>query len=740
MKLFTSEINNKLFKQYPLGNDLDKQKVVAKLFNPYGNGRWFLLNSDPNDPNYLWAIVEMGGEVEIGSVSRNELESIRVTKWRLPIERDLSFSPKNAKEVYDGLLQGKHFAKGGSVADSNKEMLLNQAEEFEHHAEEFESAVEKSDEIPAWVVAKSQRASTDLSDITHYLDGENEQKREMKEGEEYAKGGKVGHKFKYQGKDAEILGTKKIDGKKAYFVRVYDYLPNGDMMHTILYDEDIQKMAKGGKLDIAKIKEEYEENEDNNAHSENVVLLAKHFGSESDLRDAKIILSKHEAIGNLPPYLMKERDELSSKLYKKMVQASHGKMANGGYMENGGEAEEGVDLFEDYDEIPPNVQSILDKHPEAFEDGDYRKLEKALKELNNIGYTFEYELDGQAYDLRKIGQKGKSEYMADGGYMAKGGQISGTFKFIVYKTEGNNFVSTQLKGVSPNNVMIKGVEGKLKGNDYNSAENVAYVILDEHDYIDRVEIIKVGASVLKNKKVAAINRDKEDKNRFSIDYYADGGYMEKGGSVWEKNGFIEYKRESPREWQNVEWSLNGHSPSFKGKMYFQKGSGFMFIEKENGEIYEPKSSNKLFWRPIDKMAMGGVTFDDKVKAVKSSLLKRKKVSPSVQKDYGKIYSPKEAEDSAKRIVGAMTAAERLKAKSKKYKDGGLLANGKYRYFKGDEGMYQGDEVRVYKFEVANGYTYDILDENGKPKNHGFAKTERFHRDFRYFPKVSKSKK
>ena len=71
-------------------------------------------------------------------------------------------------------------------------------------------------------------------------------------------------------------------------------------------------------------------------------------------------------------------------------------------------------------------------------------------------------------------------------------------------------------------------------------------------------------------------------------------------SVWEKNGFMEYPHVSPKEFQNVEWSLNGHSTSFKGKMYFQSGTGFLFIEKENGEIYKPKNSNKLFWREISK--------------------------------------------------------------------------------------------------------------------------------------------
>ena len=43
-------------------------------------------------------------------------------------------------------------------------------------------------------------------------------------------------------------------------------------------------------------------------------------------------------------------------------------------MATGGEVE-GVDLFEDYENIPPKVQEILDKYEEGFEDGDYEILE-----------------------------------------------------------------------------------------------------------------------------------------------------------------------------------------------------------------------------------------------------------------------------------------------------------------------------------------------------------------------------
>lgn len=96
-------------------------------------------------------------------------------------------------------------------------------------------------------------------------------------------------------------------------------------------------------------------------------------------------------------YLQEDIDALIKSKYQLK------KMNDGGQLKG-----EGVDLFEDHENIPENVQSILDKHSEAFENGDYKKLEKANKELKKIGYTFEYGLDGTAYDLRKIGQKGKT--------------------------------------------------------------------------------------------------------------------------------------------------------------------------------------------------------------------------------------------------------------------------------------------------------------------------------------------
>jgi hypothetical protein len=116
MKLFTKTIDKKLFAQYPKGGGLEAQKVIAKVFNPYGRGRWYIINSDPDEPDYLWGIVELfEGEPEVGSFSREELENIKVGAFKLPLERDLYFDEMNAMEVYRGLQSGERYADGGNV-------------------------------------------------------------------------------------------------------------------------------------------------------------------------------------------------------------------------------------------------------------------------------------------------------------------------------------------------------------------------------------------------------------------------------------------------------------------------------------------------------------------------------------------------------------------------------------------------------------------------------------------------
>ena len=101
MDLMTKEISDKAQAQYLSGSDME-QMVVARFFDPQGGWTWFLMNQDPEDPDYLWGIVD-GFEVEVGSFSLSELQSFKGS-FGIGIERDLYFTPLPAKDLYQNLV------------------------------------------------------------------------------------------------------------------------------------------------------------------------------------------------------------------------------------------------------------------------------------------------------------------------------------------------------------------------------------------------------------------------------------------------------------------------------------------------------------------------------------------------------------------------------------------------------------------------------------------------------------
>lgn len=53
----------------------------------------------------------------------------------------------------------------------NMKMMLSQIKEAQHHILELSKVLKSNSKIEPWVIARMERATTDLSDITHYLDG-----------------------------------------------------------------------------------------------------------------------------------------------------------------------------------------------------------------------------------------------------------------------------------------------------------------------------------------------------------------------------------------------------------------------------------------------------------------------------------------------------------------------------------------------------------------------------------------
>jgi hypothetical protein len=74
--------------------------------------------------------------------------------------------------VYNKWLESADYANGGGIKNENREMLMNNNKQIKHHTTELSSAIKKSKHIPAWVVSKMGRSTSDISDITHYLDGQ----------------------------------------------------------------------------------------------------------------------------------------------------------------------------------------------------------------------------------------------------------------------------------------------------------------------------------------------------------------------------------------------------------------------------------------------------------------------------------------------------------------------------------------------------------------------------------------
>jgi hypothetical protein len=68
----------------------------------------------------------------------------------------------------------------------------------------------------------------------------------------------------------------------------------------------------------ARIHAQHKRNENNNLHTENTVLLAKHFGTHEELVTAKAIQSIHNQLGHIPFEFQQIRDKILIRLEKEL--------------------------------------------------------------------------------------------------------------------------------------------------------------------------------------------------------------------------------------------------------------------------------------------------------------------------------------------------------------------------------------------------------------------------------------
>jgi hypothetical protein len=81
-------------------NDGTDHIPVAKLFTPDGAATWLVSEADPDDPDRLFGLCDLGlGSPELGYVSLAELSALR-GPLGLPLERDAHFIADKPLSVY----------------------------------------------------------------------------------------------------------------------------------------------------------------------------------------------------------------------------------------------------------------------------------------------------------------------------------------------------------------------------------------------------------------------------------------------------------------------------------------------------------------------------------------------------------------------------------------------------------------------------------------------------------------
>jgi len=62
-----------------------------------------------------------------------------------------------------------------------------------------------------------------------------------------------------------------------------------------------------------------------------------------------------------------------------------------------------IDMFEHIEDLPKDVQKVLKKHEKTWDKKDgYKACRDLVEDLEKVGYTCEYYLDAEPFNLHKI--------------------------------------------------------------------------------------------------------------------------------------------------------------------------------------------------------------------------------------------------------------------------------------------------------------------------------------------------
>lgn len=298
----TSSARKKLFGIFADGGRTDTRVAEIILSQIGGMGRVKMMTGGYNfvalKNGVSFRIKNRGAnfiKITLNSRDLYDVEIGRIFNYKYKIVK--TFDDVYFDQLYEVLYEGtgmyfKLFAKGGTIQNEERDMILNQLKQVNHHEEELRQIMENNLDIEPWVIAKMERATTTLSDVTHYLDGKTEK---------YAEGGMFHEVEEMKFYIKEILETpngfltvivawgKKVSNKITIFVNNND----SDDSQTITFSdldearativrpvyEEVKKVVReaeefGFKSPMSNSDKQYEAMKANPEYRKNALLLS----------------------------------------------------------------------------------------------------------------------------------------------------------------------------------------------------------------------------------------------------------------------------------------------------------------------------------------------------------------------------------------------------------------------------------------------------------------------------------
>jgi len=513
---------------------------------------------------------------------------------------------------------GGYMAEGGEVNEGNTEMVMSNIHSIKHHADEISHILSKNVQVEAWVSAKAERAATDLSDITHYLDGRSYaegEEHEMNE-EHYARGGEVrkGSYVVVRGGNGSGRVISMEDGfatvrsrgeEKSYPINML--IANEDFFEHGGY------MAKGGESDykykymlLSRLKQDNEYYLNYGNRNEKSLWAGS---VDGQIKEMKKLWNE---LPIKPEWLSMEDIE---KYEREMKMAHGGYMADGGMMADGGEIDWGADLGDGFS-IGNDVYITDSKSMFRGKTGFVSGL--AGKDLL---VTISENGNDRSVVVRKKGVK--KLYAPE---MAKGGDIYDDMdEDIEFANKKVKMIASSLKDAGFNILKVEDAEydtdADIKLSDKLNVQvgldgNLSIVIQKQEGKFTFIDCKKSYPTLLQKLKEV------------------DPKYMEKGGHLVGNQSKLDLNK-------------NGKLDS----------EDFKMLRKDKKEGRRAKLAQNT-----NKMKAGG-SFEEGVKAIEKNLV-GKKVAAKYQSKYGKKYNKEEAHEAASNIKGAIRKREENKTVAK----------------------------------------------------------------------------